>query len=365
MIGSDSSHIVFREYQEEDESALSGLISKNFPNARPANEVRDVWLWQFKNSLCNDINVEVAHVRGGPIVAQYAVMSLAMNRLGETVKGAISSATVTDVEYRGRKLFVTLAKRLYESLNRKGYAIVYGFPNRQSVQGFLKGLEWHEVCRFPVYVKPCAFSKLYRGLFRSRTLSGLLGKLSGLLYSAVFRRYYKSYREPIAIVEASDNLPLEIDDMWRQTHMIHTVSIIRDRQYLEWRYKQKPFAAYKVFLIYRSGSPIGFYVTHIGRQDNLRILYIMELVIARDNETVFQRALDQISEQARSAEVDLISVLLMRNNPNYWLFIKNGFLPVPKKLFPQDIHFCARRISDDTSLDASHWFITWGDLDVL
>jgi hypothetical protein len=46
-----------------------------------------------------------------------------------------------------------------------------------------------------------------------------------------------------------------------------------------------------------------------------------------------------------------------------------GFLPVPRRFMPQEIHFGARRLAEgaDEALlrDPAAWYVTWGDSDVV
>jgi len=116
-------------------------------------------------------------------------------------------------------------------------------------------------------------------------------------------------------------------------------------------------------------SPAGYFVTYTGRKYNSNILFVMEIVAKDDKKMIYKKMLDHLDVIAREECADAVSIIFMSNNPRYWLFVKKGYLPVPRILFPQDINFSAMvnsHLMDKSYVkNSDHWYISWGDLDVV
>jgi len=340
----NNSGINLRPFQDGQESDLGSLIANNFPNTRSAKQLAEVWRWQFKSSICIHTNVMVAeHL--GKLVAQYAVMGFKMNYFGQSILAGISSATVTDRGYRGKFLFVRLALKLYEDMQGKDYKVIYGFPNAQSIKGFIKHLGWQEVGALPVLLRPLDIKPILQKCFGQTLVSKCIGKTTNILLRYIFGQERAVDSKGLCI-RASDNFPPEIEDLWKQTHISEKIALIRDRAYLKWRYCEKPYSYYNIQLLYKRGILKGYCVTSLSEKMGLLILYIMELVVVDDDRYFTRILLDHIV-----------------------YFLRKAFFPVPRILFPQDIYFCARRNSADINtkalFDRSNWYISWGDSDVV
>ena len=53
----------------------------------------------------------------------------------------------------------------------------------------------------------------------------------------------------------------ELDEIWQQQKDTIRVGLIRDRDYLDWRYAKHPLIEYSLFGVYHSGAPVGWLVT--------------------------------------------------------------------------------------------------------
>mgnify|MGYP001247013112 CR=1 FL=1 len=138
-------NIVLRTYREGDVDRISRLMEENYPHTLGAQVIRETWLWQFKNAFSNEKSVAVAEI-GSEIIAHYAVMCFDMNYRGTRIIGALSTATVTDRSVRGKGLFRQLAEKVYADLSTEQCSIIFGFPNSQSIRGFIEKLDWFEIC---------------------------------------------------------------------------------------------------------------------------------------------------------------------------------------------------------------------------
>lgn len=84
------------------------------------------------------------------IAAHYAVIPIKMNIGDRVVNGALSMATVTHPEHRGKGLFKLLAQKTYECAKEEGREFVVGVANANSFPGFIKHLGFYEVGQLDV-----------------------------------------------------------------------------------------------------------------------------------------------------------------------------------------------------------------------
>ncbi len=363
----DKTAITLRAYRPGDEDAIAELLRANYPNTPDVVSIRTMWLWQFRNAISRDSCVAVAEM-DGRIVGHYAAMWLEMNYPGRRIQGAISTATVTDKSVRGRGVFVDLARKAYQNLAADGCSLVFGFPNSQSVHGFVTKLNWVQPGQFPVHLKPLRTRPFLVRKLGDGPLAGLLGSMADTVLSA-----WSAMRMPSApggleyeVVEA---IPEDAAALWSSSFGSSRVALLRDKRYLDWRYLHKPGFAYRFVVARAGGRAVGYGIYCIERKLGMRMMYVMELVVGGDDAGVTAGLCRHLQGLARAESVDGISLLVLPGDPNASLFARVGFIRIPRKLFPQDIYFGAMTNGSDVDLEVlrrdTNWYLSWGDLDVV
>jgi GNAT superfamily N-acetyltransferase len=89
--------------------------------------------------------------------AYYGVIPLIAQYNGQKILCAQSGDTMTHPEYRGKGLFVALAKETYSLCKAEGVHIVFGFPNQNSYPGFIRKLDWVHYSDMHQYVVESGF----------------------------------------------------------------------------------------------------------------------------------------------------------------------------------------------------------------
>lgn len=85
----------------------------------------------------------------GRLVANYAAVPMRAMYFGREVRCALSLNTMTHPDFAGQGLFLRLSGLLYEEMRRRGYAFVYGFPNRFSNNAFISRHHWQDIYEIP------------------------------------------------------------------------------------------------------------------------------------------------------------------------------------------------------------------------
>ena len=362
--------MILRGYREGDEKQISRLFFNNFPDTFDLESICKTWLWQFQNLFSKESGVSVAELCD-EIVAHYAVMWFPMSYQGRRISGAVSTATVTDKKARGKGLFTKLAKRVFTEIETDGCKLVFGFPNSQSINGFIKKLEWFEIAKFPLLIKPVNFSPFLNKFLGNKPLTVFFSFFMNKVYKFGFKLFNGwGQNRSIRIVTDVEGFPEEFNKIWKSCFASSKIAVAREFAYLKWRYMDKPFGKYDIVTAVDENNEIsGYMVITVAEKKGMKVVYVMEIMARDDNKRVYGKFLKYLESYARERKADAVSMLCLPNNPNKGLFYKHGFLPVPRKMFPQDIHFCARANSRDIDKtyikDAKNWFITWGDLDIV
>ncbi len=353
MTKKDSWHI--KDYEPGDEEGIIRLFELTFGKPMGKTESMKHWRWEYLDNPVGDIYVKLA-VDHGEIVGHYAVVPVKMLFNGRPLIGSISIDTMVHPEYRGQGMYRELAMALYQDLD---VSLIYGFPNAQSIHGVVKYLGRRQICKVPIMVRPVDVKeslKIAWGSGLKSTLGGVIGKKYYDL------RYKMDEIPPELTVERVDDFTDEFDDFWENLRNRISIGVVRDREYLQWRFVDKPEFDYEILAL-RGDELLGFVVTHRMEYWGQDVLFVMEL-LTKDFDLQYARYL--LSECVGTDAV-LVCAMVGAWHPLYNAYRDIGFLDLPPEKFPQDIYFAVREHEGSLEgvYEKENWFITWADTDVI
>ncbi len=94
--------------------------------------------------------------------AFYAVIPCFIQVDGKTVLSAQSADTMTHPLHRNRGLFVELATLTFQLCRTSAIGFIFGFPNQNSLPGFIYKLNWKQTELMDCFIIPCANFSLKR-----------------------------------------------------------------------------------------------------------------------------------------------------------------------------------------------------------
>ncbi|MBI3139678.1 MAG: GNAT family N-acetyltransferase [Sphingobacteriales bacterium] len=178
---------------------------------------------------CEHIAFIALHTASLAPAAYYGVFPHLVFREHEKILVAQSGDTMTHSAHRKKGLFVTLARLTYAECEKKGIRYIYGFPNDNSLPGFLKHLQWKEVDQVTRYDLKLTFKTF--PLSRLSKKSPLIRKWQLSLATRLLRKYrstavdsfhnpltngyYRVYRDSayLRYKETPDKLFIRIEDI--------------------------------------------------------------------------------------------------------------------------------------------------------
>jgi len=219
----------FIPYSSEAElHRYSDLFAKNGSSVKSLDFLR----WMHTN---NPNHVQLMSLAIDPsnqqTAALYTMFGVMMKCQNKKMLAAQSVDTMTDEAYRGKGLFISLANYLYAESKLKNIEFVYGFPNANSISGFIKKLNWKEIDEVPFIVKPMRTRYLASKFIKNNFLKNLIPDIS--------LRRNKKINSDISI-QRIQKFDENFDLLWNEYSKNIKISVDRNAPYLNWRLIEKP-----------------------------------------------------------------------------------------------------------------------------
>ncbi|SCY39109.1 GNAT family N-acetyltransferase [Flavobacterium caeni] len=314
--------------------------------------------WQFFKNTEKTGYVDIAFdTEKQKAAAIYAVSCVKFKIGGEVSVGTQSLDTITDVDYRGKGLFINLAKSVYKNAANNGVALVYGFPNGNSIHGFAKKLDWQVLDPVPFLMKP----------LRSKYFSDRIKFLKWLPnVNLSWSGYTKDKNFSIA---EQNHFPEAADALWTKFSKNIPVAVQRDAAYLNWRYVQKPNEHYKIAHCHDAqGHYCGLVVYTVKQKHAGSVAYIMELIYDTDRPKVGKQLLDYAIADIKKHKADCILSWCFAHSPNFGAYKSAAFFDLPEKLRPIELHFGVCTFDEKCAPltnQRSNWYLSYSDSDTV
>lgn len=313
--------------------------------------------WQFLENPVNQQFVDIAiDPTNEKVAAIYAIAPVKFKIGDQQVVGSQSLDTITDVDYRGKGLFINLAKSVYDKAAANQVKLVYGFPNGNSIHGFAKKLDWQVLDPVPFLLKPLNSSYFSKKI---KFLSWLPNLPIGFK-SAVAKNV--EIREEFAF-------PDQVNALWDKFAKSITVAVQRDKEYLTWRYLNKPQEDYKILHAYtQAGAYIGYIIYCVKGKHGGKIGYIMEYIYDPQHSDLASNLMKQAVNSIIEEKADCILGWSMEHSLPYQTYKKSGFMNLPEKFRPIELHFGARAFDPQFALlinERKNWYLSYSDSDTV
>ena len=292
-----------------------------------------------------------------PYAAVYAIAPRRFVVDGREILGALSLDTLTVEDYQRRGLFIHLAEQCYARAQRDGMRLVYGFPNENSVHGFLKHLAWKALATVSIAVCVHPIS-LLRGLLSPPSTEHELVAAEGTGKRTAYR---------LRLAQ-----PCEFDDrfdeLWRDIAPRLGVAAVRDRAFLTWRFAKHPELQYLMHTAEAlDGTLIAFMVTRTTSRRPDSRAHVMEFLLREQHHHVATELAKKVTAHLAGRGTPRIHALVRSPLPQYAALRAAGFLCVPQR-FTRHLIAGYAAFSEETQTLAHRtcdWYISYADVDTL
>lgn len=314
--------------------------------------------WQFLNNPKKCAFVKIAFDKGNNTVAAiYAASCIDFKIDSKIETGTQSLDTITDIDYRGKGLFTNLAKLVYKEAAMNNVALVYGFPNGNSVHGFKKKLGWEILDPLPFLIKP----------LQSRFF---LSRFSFLKFVPNFPLSFLTIRTGTKFTLREDFVfPESVNELWKNFSKNIKVAVNRNKTYLDWRYINKPSENYRIAHCYNlENQHLGFIVFTVKDKHGGKIGYIMEMIFNLQYPEAAKYLLKYAILQIKKDKADCILNWCFDHSPNAKIYKNQFFIKMPESLRPIELHFGVCTFKDDLKKiidNRKNWYLSYSDSDTV
>lgn len=211
------------------------------------------WRWRYNRSNKKYITLMFDNEI---LVGHYAIFPLEILYNGNIINTGFSMTTMTSSEYKNLGIFKSLAKQVYlDSYNE--LKIIWGFPNDNSLHGFVKYLEWNNL--FDI------------NMLMIDIESDLKNRNNNIYHINQFTNNY--------------------DELFLSTYNKYKFIVKRDKEYLNWRFVKNTTNKYYILEYKENNILKGYCVYKIYVDKNVRYGDIVDFLAI--NKCVFKELIDE------------------------------------------------------------------------
>jgi len=204
--------LTIRLYKHGDEHGIIKLFRDIFGREMTIEE----WRWKYVESYPHRVYSAVAEHEEFGIVGHYGGVCLPLIHKGKLMRGLAICDVMVYPKFRGIKTLKLLSSIMPREAVKDGIIIGYGFPNINT-------------------------------LLRPALSLGVYEKVEDVLEGSkdvTFKNNSTRYAFRFFPLDYSDT---RIDHLWDSCKNNLALSVVRNRHYLEWRYKNHPFFHYELW----------------------------------------------------------------------------------------------------------------------
>lgn len=347
--------LTYRLCQEGDEQGLTIFNEKVM--AGPSTP--EYWTWKYFQNPAGKGGFALA-LDGNSIVGRVGGIPLRMKAGKNEVLAAQALDTDVMNDYRKGFTYYRLDNMAIEVGREKGVAFVFGFATQSTYDISTKTLGFRHAASVVKWVK-----LLDPMPFLGKKLR--ITKYTEVLRSNL-RRFAVKKQKPFCgnkgqrlkgpdLVHFDDRF----NRLWENS-IKGQIAVVRDAEYLNWRYKQCPVADYKTYFIEDCENIKGFVILQVIQRERIIYGYIVDLLVAEEQcighlvsaAVQYFRHMGVAAVICWTPKVSLLASTLK----------KRGFL---KRKLEHNIivkNYCPEKLSTEFLTNEHHWHYSFGDSDL-
>ena len=355
-----------REYNDGDKTGVFELRESVYGSSFGESQ----WNWKYidpSSARRSKIFVAESH---GKIVGLRPIVLMALFVKNQSVVAGMCMDAMVHQDFRQRGIYTKLLHEAITSVRKQGINVIVTFPNERSCPIILKSdTMWHHVCSVPLMVKPIEFTGLAKKYIKFAPLQKPVGFLGKCIYGSIKSNISTCKSGRDHTIKQVDCFDTRFDGLWQKSPHKNKVSIVRNSQYLKWRYGENPITGYVILADEKDDELKGYIVLKTApNMFGLNLGLIVDM-LTLEEEQVVNNLLSQAVSYFRSQKVDTVGCIMLKDSVYYQNLKDHGFISLPKLLSPKEFFFLVNANSFDESttiaLDRKNWYLTFGDIDIV
>ena len=321
------------------------------------------WHWKFEQHSGNPAKVYVAEADGTIV----GLRAFVVERLKVFDRGWLTGLGVDIMvhpDYRRYGVATQVANEAAADMEGAGIPILVGFPNEAAFKVYTRRRSnWRHVCSIPFLVKPLNFDSILAKYIKGRLLRAMVKAPAQLAWNTIFRG--KARKAQGFEVRWSDDFDERFDDLWEEVREQQGILLVRDRAFLNWRFREKPDTPCSVLVAEREGELLGYIVLWEGRMFDLKVGFILDMLTV--NDTVAEALVSQGIQYFKKRGVDAAGCLMLPHTSYFKILRRAGFAVAPRVLLHKEFYFGVQvsptLLANEIVDRPENWFLTFADLD--
>lgn len=353
--------LIVRAFEKGTENEVFELVKAVWGKEVPNKERwMEGWRWMFIDNPAGTSIIWLAW-HDDKLVGQYPLVKESM-KIGDKIVKAVQIAdTMTHPEYRRQGIAVALGEKALSQLRKEGGSCVIGFPTTQAYKLHMKS-GWLDICAFQIMVKPLNLNSILRSYLSSNKFLLKTSTGIGSLILKMLSRNEKPPKVDGLIITKISYFNDRFDDFWKKVSNDYDLIIVRNKNYLNWRYVDVPTADYSIYVAERKGEICGYVVLGHSKKGDLTLGCIYDIITPLNQEDVLHCLISKAIDHFKDENVDGVFSEMVVPKIYRKIFLKNGFIPY----FWSKSRFIAYNASYDISQifleNPKNWFVQLGDL---
>jgi len=303
----------------------------------------DYWRWRYFDGPVGKSNLIVA-VRGDKVVGKYGLTYLPLIAGGKEVLGGLMEISIHPQE-RSWQCYKGLVKTsIAESQNDK-LAFRFGIMSSRLIE-MNRRLGVLVLGRVSFYIGIISIIKFLEGHFVPYPLS-----LSGWIAQPFLGLRIKkkdNYRLDIRSIEQFDS---SFDELWNTVARNRNISVIKNAEYLNWRYVRCPYRKYRRLAAYRGKRMDGFIIFCAAGPRHSS--FMLELMARNDDPIVMKALISQMFKELKNEDKSHVLASFSSESSAAFVMKGVGFKSWGTMLWPMYVAVAlesSREVYQDTAL---------------
>ena len=292
------------------------------------------WEWVQKGNPVRPARILLAE-DDGKIVGHDSLIFMLLKVGDQILRACQNTGRMTHPEYRRQGMASKFERRLFDESEREGVYITIAFPNKAS-----HAVEMKTGCFFDVVTTRIVFRPLNWGnAIRLRTSSRVVSRFGAIVGSILYRVFYRSKGVPVVeglTIRQISSFDERINEFWARVSSQYEIMVVRNKEYLNWRYAAVPDVDYSIYIAEEGGEICGYLVLRCTQRGHTKAGVICDIVT--QSQQVSQCLIAKAVEHCEREKADVVYGNMIADRTLIKSFRNSGFCSFPGLAQPRASH---------------------------
>lgn len=346
---------------DRDKDTVLNIVRQTY-GEDTARQQDTLWQWRIEDNpwFAPDYTYRLGFESEGEVKGTIAIFPTKM-KIGEQILSGICPHDLVVLPTVDRRNLTSGALMIAREVASRSTPVIYGNTDDRTYKlwGRVFGCEGI-IGRYHCYYREIDFAPW----LRRHGVPGWVAAICGVAYdvASALNRLVMAIRMPRDVeIRRIQQFDAEFDALWQSASAGYPNMLVRDHEFLQWRFKRVPERDYVAFGAYRAGKLVGYTVVRRMDEGGYISARIVDVFAHRQDIEAFRRLIGAAIAEGRRMKATRVSMIEMYQ-PEFrremaWAMFMRGKWTV-------NISGRCRGCPSEAFYDASKWWITFADADL-